>query len=110
MGNREYQLVIVGGGLAGMTAALYATRSGLKTLLLERLMTGGQIINAGTIENFPGFPDRISGAELTILVHGHATKYGLELELDEVKSIQQKPYGISIETHNGNVIDSLPLR
>jgi thioredoxin reductase (NADPH) len=109
MGNREYQLVIVGGGLAGMTAALYATRSGLKTLLLERLMTGGQIINADTIENFPGFPDGISGADLTILVQDQATKYGLDLELDEVATIQQNPPGLSIETQNGNIFDSLAV-
>ena len=107
MSKREYELIIVGGGLAGMTAGLYASRSGIKTLLLERLMTGGQIINAEIIENFPGFPDGISGAELTILVQDQATKYGLELELDEVKNIQQKPSGISIETQNGDLILSL---
>lgn len=109
MGNREYQLVIVGGGVAGMTAGLYASRSGLKTLLLERLMTGGQIINADIIENFPGFPEGISGAELTTLIQNQSTKYGLELELDEVKNIRQKPSGISIETQNGNVINSLAV-
>lgn len=109
MGNREYQLVIVGGGVAGMTAGLYASRSGLKTLLLERLMTGGQIINADIIENFPGFPEGISGAELTTLVQKQSTKYGLELELDEVKNIRQKPSGISIETQSGNVINSLAV-
>lgn len=109
MSKREYELIIVGGGLAGMTAGLYASRSGIKTLLLERLMTGGQIINAEIIENFPGFPDGISGAELTILVQDQATKYGLELELDEVKNIQQKPSGISIETQNGDLISSVAV-
>jgi thioredoxin reductase (NADPH) len=109
MSNREYELIIVGGGLAGMTAGLYASRSGLKTLLLERLMTGGQIINADIIENFPGFPDGISGAELTILVQDQATKYGLELELDEVKNIQQKSQAISVETQNGDLVDSMAV-
>ena len=109
MSKREYELIIVGGGLAGMTAGLYASRSGIKTLLLERLMTGGQNINAEIIENFPGFPDGISGAELTILVQDQATKYGLELELDEVKNIQQKPSGISIETQNGDLISSVAV-
>ena len=57
MPNQTYDLAIVGGGAAGLTAGLYASRAGLKTVLFESLMTGGQVINAETIENFPGFPD-----------------------------------------------------
>ena len=103
MADREYDLAIVGGGLAGMTSGLYASRAGLKTVLLERLMTGGQIINAETIENFPGFPDGISGADLAGLAQDQATRYGLDLELDEVTALRQGVSGWTVETYDGEL-------
>ena len=103
MSDKEYDVAIVGGGLAGMTSGLYASRAGLKTVLLERLMTGGQIINAETIENFPGFPDGISGADLTGLAQDQATRYGLDLELDEVTGLRQSGSGWTVETYDGEI-------
>ena len=64
MQDEIYDVVIIGGGVAGLTAGIYTCRAGLRTLMLERLMPGGQVINAESIENFPGFPDGISGAEI----------------------------------------------
>ena len=86
-----------------MTSGLYASRAGLKTVLLERLMTGGQIINAETIENFPGFPDGISGADLTGLAQDQATRYGLDLELDEVTGLRQSGSAWTVETYDGEI-------
>ena len=83
----EYEVVIVGGGPAGLTAGLYASRAGLKTLLLESGLFGGQMVNARLVENYPGFPDGISGSELGSLMHRQATKYGLEIVIDEVTDI-----------------------
>ena len=103
MPDRRYDLAIVGGGLAGMTAGLYASRAGLDTVLLERLMTGGQIINAHLIENFPGFPDGISGADLTALVQDQATRYGLDLRLDEVTGLRRNGPDWTVETYDGEV-------
>jgi thioredoxin reductase (NADPH) len=87
----KYEVIIIGGGPAGLTAGLYASRAGLKSLLVERGIAGGQIINATLVENYPGFPQGISGAELGSLMHQQAVKYGLE-----VTGISQgQPYSIS---------------
>lgn len=85
----DYDVLVVGGGLAGLTAALFAARYGLKTGLIERTITGGQIINAERIDNFPGFPDGITGADLTMAVQGQAEAAGATLMLDEATEVAQ---------------------
>ena len=80
----EYEIIIIGGGPAGLTAGLYASRAGLRTLLLERGIFGGQIVNAQRVENYPGFPDAISGFDLASLMHQQAIQYGLEVKTAEV--------------------------
>jgi thioredoxin reductase (NADPH) len=85
----KYEVIIIGGGPAGLTAGLYASRAGLKSLLVERGIAGGQIINATLVENYPGFPQGISGAELGSLMHQQAVKYGLEEVTAEVTGISQ---------------------
>jgi len=82
--NESYQLLIVGGGPAGLTAGLYASRARLNTLLVDRGMPGGQIVNAELVENYPGFPDGIPGMELASLMERQAMKYGLEVAMAEV--------------------------
>ena len=104
MPDTTYDVVIVGGGAAGLTAGLYAARAGLKTTLLERMMTGGQIINAERIENFPGFPDGISGAELGPLLQDQATRYGLEVQLSEVSGLRQQDSLWAIETYGDELL------
>jgi len=74
----EYDVIIIGGGPAGLTAGLYAARAGLKSLLVEQGVFGGQIVNARLVENYPGFPEGISGAELGEFMRRQATKFGLE--------------------------------
>ncbi len=92
----KYEVIIIGGGPAGLTAGLYTSRAGLKSLLVERRIVGGQIINAAMVENYPGFPQGISGAELGSLMHQQAVKYGLETATTEVTGITtQKPYNLS---------------
>ncbi len=87
MGN-SYQLIIIGGGPACLSAGLDATRARLSTLLIERAIPGGQIINAELVENYPGFPHGISGAELGSLMEQQATKYGLEIIMAEVEGVE----------------------
>jgi len=71
----KYEVIIIGGGPGGLTAGLYTSRAGLKTLLVERGILGGQIVNAQRVDNYPGFPDGISGAELASLMQQQAIKY-----------------------------------
>ncbi len=75
--------VIVGGGPAGLSAAIYASRMGMKTLVLEALMVGGRAAYAPMIENFPGFPDGITGVELTKRMVEQAEKFGTEIRSPE---------------------------
>ena len=83
----KHDAIIVGAGPAGLAAGLYTSRAGLKSLLIERGISGGQMVNATLIENYPGFVDGISGSELGSLMHRQATKYGLELVTAEVTGI-----------------------
>ncbi len=87
MGN-TYELVIVGGGPAGLAAGIYASRARLNTLLIEKGLPGGQIVNAEIVENYPGFPDGISGAELGSFMEQQAVKHGLEITMAEVTGIE----------------------
>jgi len=92
----EYEVIIIGGGPAGLTAGLYTSRAGLRSLLLERGIVGGQIVNATEVENYPGFPQGISGAELGSLMHQQAVRHGLEIVAAEVTGIApSNPYSIS---------------
>jgi len=86
--DKNHQLIIVGGGPAGLSAGLYASRSKLDTLLIERAILGGQILNAEMVENYPGFPQGISGSELGALIAQQATKYGLLTIVAEVQGIE----------------------
>lgn len=101
MGN-TYEVIIVGGGPAGLTAGLYASRARLRTLLIEKGIFGGQIANAAHVENYPGFPDGISGLELGELMHRQATEYGLETVAAEVYGIALAMGGTVIETTEGD--------
>jgi len=87
MQNVDYDLVIIGGGPAGLTAGLYAARARLNVILLEKSVTGGQIIVTDWIENYPGFPEGISGIDLTNKMSEQAKRFGLKMETEEVLSI-----------------------
>jgi len=74
-----YDLIIIGGGPAGLTASIYAARDGIETLLVERSGLGGQAGITGSLENFPGFPDGISGLEFSERVVQQARRFGVEI-------------------------------
>jgi len=97
----SYQLIIIGGGPAGLSAGLYATRARLSTSLIERAIPGGQIINAELVENYPGFPQGISGAELGSLMEQQATKYGLEIIMAEVEGVEVGEEEKTVHTSEG---------
>jgi thioredoxin reductase (NADPH) len=98
----EYDVVIVGGGAAGLTAGMYAARYGLRTTIIERMMGGNQIINVEKIENFPGFPQGISGAELGPLMQEQAMDAGAEFLMTEATGVVlDGPYKV-ITTDDGD--------
>lgn len=84
---REFDVVVIGAGVAGTTAALCAARLGRRVAVVETLGPGGQIINAAHIENMPGFPQGISGVELGPLLHEQAEGAGAEFVLDTVEAL-----------------------
>lgn len=102
--DKNYQVVIIGGGPAGLTAGLYCARSRFNTLLIEKGVIGGQITNAERVENYPGFPKGISGIELGQLIHEQAASYGLELLLAEVsKAIPNQKHNL-VSTSEGDFV------
>ena len=100
--NKEYEVIIIGGGPAGLTAGLYTSRARLSSLLIERGLVGGQITDAELVENYPGFAEGISGLELGQLMHQQATKYGLETLLAEATGIEVKGEQKVVKTTKGN--------
>ncbi len=87
MQNVDYDLVIIGGGPAGLTAGLYAARARLNVVLIERMSPGGQVIVTDWVENYPGFPEGVSGADLSMKMSEQAQRFGLVIEYDEVQSL-----------------------
>jgi thioredoxin reductase (NADPH) len=85
--GREVDVIVVGGGVAALTAATFAARLGLQTVVVADVLIGGQILNVDEIGNFPGFPDSISGADLGALVEQQATEAGAEFVFDQAQSI-----------------------
>lgn len=87
MSQIDYDLVIIGAGPAGMTAALYAGRARLSVLVLEKAAPGGQILVTDWIENYPGFPEGISGPDLIALMQAQVKRFGVEIDTGEVVSM-----------------------
>ena len=100
--NKECEIVIIGGGPAGLTAGLYTSRARLSSLLLEKGLAGGQMTEAGQIENYPGFPEGISGLELGQLIHQQAEKYGLKTVMAEATGIELQEGQKIVKTTEGN--------
>lgn len=85
----DFDIVIIGAGPSGMTAALYASRGGQKTVVLEQMAPGGQAATTDIIENYPGFPEGITGPDLTALMEKQARKFGAEFNaVSEVVGIE----------------------
>jgi len=102
--NKEYDVVIIGGGPAGLSAGIYTARARLNSLLIEKGAVGGLIVNAELVENYPVFSEGISGYELTESMNKQAIKFGLETLLAEATGIELKGGQRVIKTTEGNFI------
>jgi len=98
---RVYDMIIIGGGPGGYTAALYAARAGLSTLVLEKLSAGGQMALTMQIDNYPGFEEGIDGFTLGENMQQSAERFGAETELAEVYSVQLDGEIKTVETSEG---------
>ena len=95
-----YDIIFVGGGPAGLTAALYAKRAGKNVLLLERESIGGQIVFSPLVENFPALP-HVSGADLANRLYEQVDALGTEISSEEVSAVEQIPGGFRLTTDFG---------
>ena len=100
----DYDVIIIGGGTAGFSAGMYSSRLGMKTLLVERLIPGGQIINVERIEDYPGLPDGISGADFSSKVQEQAIASGTEFAMSEVMGIRKSGHEWIVDTYEGEKI------
>ncbi len=94
-----FDVIIIGGGPAGLTAGIYTSRAGLKSLLIEKGLSGGQVATTERVENYPGFDEGVSGAGLSIKMEKQATKFGLEIIQGSVQkiSLNEKIKKITLE-------------
>ncbi len=98
-----WDLAIIGAGAAGLTCAIYAGRGRLSTIVLEKMMPGGQVVLNHIIENYPGFAEGISGLELAQQMERQAIRFGAQLRTSEVKSIEiKRPF--RLDTANGAIL------
>ncbi|MDP7385283.1 MAG: FAD-dependent oxidoreductase, partial [Nitrospinota bacterium] len=88
MGQRDFDIIIVGAGPAGLTAGLYTSRSKLNVVCYEKLAPGGEILNTEFVEDYPGF-ELIGGPELAQKFTDHALKFGLKIEMEEVIEVRK---------------------
>src|ERR1700729_4134374 len=102
-----YDLVVIGGGPAGLGAAVYGASEGLKTVLVERTATGGQAGQSSRIENYLGFPDGVSGSQLTTRARMQATRFGAEvLTARDVVGLEVNGPARSVRFADGSAIDA----
>jgi len=87
MSETIYDVIIIGGGPAGLTAGLYTSRAKLNTLLVERMIMGGQVMTTTKVENYPGFPGGIDGPDLMMKFQEHCQEFGLEVKTGEVEGL-----------------------
>jgi thioredoxin reductase (NADPH) len=97
--GKIYEVIIVGGGPGGLTAGLYTSRARLSTLLIESALFGGQMTTTEMIENYPGFPQGITGDELSRLMEEQAKRFGMETVTEEVVKVSLEEEMKVIQTH-----------
>ena len=98
---KQYDVIIIGGGPGGYTAALYAARSGLSVVVLEKLSAGGQMALTPQIDNYPGYPEGVDGFQLAMDMQSGAERFGAETVLAEVQSVNLQGEMKEVQTSDG---------
>ena len=108
--RHHYALIVIGGGPAGLTAALYAAREGIDTLVIERAAFGGQAAATMHLDNVPGFVDGVSGQELSARLRAQAERFGVELlQAQEVSGLHHHDNYHCVETSDGSEYSALAV-
>ena len=102
-------LIIIGSGPAGLASAIYAARANLSPLVLTGQEIGGQIALTDEVENYPGFPDGVTGPELVELMQKQANKFGARIEIDVVEQVDLKTHPFVLKTQNGATYEAKTL-
>ncbi|MDE3088154.1 MAG: thioredoxin-disulfide reductase [Chloroflexota bacterium] len=102
-------LIIIGSGPSGLTAAIYAARANLSPLVFTGQEIGGQIALTDQVENYPGFPDGVTGPELVELMQNQAKRFGARVEIDFVTEVNLKTHPFHLKTQNGNAYEAKAL-
>ncbi|MDJ0888617.1 MAG: thioredoxin-disulfide reductase [Desulfobacterales bacterium] len=103
--DQAYDLVIIGGGPGGLSAGIYAMRAAMKTVMVEKGVTGGQVVMSDEVENYPGF-EHTSGAELAMKFLEHAQSYGLEILSQEVTEVEPGLNHHHVHLADGSTLDT----
>ncbi len=107
--STEYDVIIAGAGPAGLTAAIYTTRFGLSTLVLEKLAPGGQIAVSDVVENYPGFPEAVEGGRLAELMESQAKRFGAEIVADAITGVDKAEPGFIVRVASGKELRAKAL-
>ena len=97
----EYDAIILGAGAAGLSASLYTARAMMKTLVIESLGVGGQLLITDEIENYPGFPTGVKGQELAQMMEDQSVRFGAEIEYTEVEGLDDLDQPGHLHRHRG---------
>jgi thioredoxin reductase (NADPH) len=99
----EHDVIIIGGGIAALSAAMFAAQLGLRTLVMSEILVGGQIVSIEAVGNYPGFPDPVSGADLAALTEKQAADAGAEFVFSEATSIGARDHGFTVASASGEL-------